>query len=460
MHMSDHISLLQLNQQIKQELSNSFPDTLWIVAEISEIRTVRSGHCYLELVEKDDQSDEIKAKVRATIWAYTFRMLKPYFETSTKQPLSSGIKVLVKASIEFQELYGLSLNIKDIDPSFTLGDIARKRLEIIQQLEDEGVMHMNKEVLLNEVPQKLAIISSPSAAGYEDFINQLDNNPAGYKIYHKLFAAVMQGNEAEQSIISALDRIYQYEDRFDAVVIIRGGGSTADLMCFDNYWIALNIAQFPLPVLTGIGHERDETVCDLVAHTKLKTPTAVAEYIIHRIDSFSDYLYDLQSQIVDESRQLIKNHTHRLELSINTLQPSVKNILSQKKRQAQETAHRLNFVIKSYFDQQQSFITHVKESIHYLTKKQVKTGLQLCHFQQTQLRLELAAYLKNKEQQLKIAEKTATLSDPTHVLKRGYSITFHNKQTVRDTQSVNQGDAITTQLHKGYIVSRVEKIID
>ncbi len=458
--MPEHLSLFQLNQQIKGELANSFPEAVWVVAEISEIRTVRSGHCYLELIEKEEQGDTIKAKIRATIWAFTFRMLKPYFETTTKQELVSGIKVLIKASVEFQEQYGLSLNIKDIDPSFTLGDIARKRLEVIRQLEEEGVMNMNKEVNLTAVPQKLAIISSPTAAGYEDFVNQLENNPGGFKIYHKLFEAIMQGNEAEQSIIDALERIYEYEDIFDAVIIIRGGGSSSDLMCFDTYWLAVNIAQFPLPVLTGIGHERDESVCDLVAHTKLKTPTAVAEYIIDRIDHFNAYLQDLQAQVIDESQQILKNKSHRLELAINTLQPLVNSIITRKRRQPQEAAHRLNFAVKSYFDQQQSFISHVKESIHYLTKKQVRSGLQLCRFQQTQLKLELGAYIKNKYQQLELAEKTSNLSDPSNILKRGYSISYQNDQPIKDIKSVKVGETLTTQLHKGYLISRVEKIND
>lgn len=228
--MAEHLSLFDLNHQIKTQLESAFNSTYWVVAEISELRMHRSGHCYLELIEKDTDSEQVKAKARATIWAFTFRMLKPYFETTTGQSLTAGIKVLVRASIEYQEVYGLSLNIKDIDPTFTLGDIARRRMQIIQQLEDEGVMDMNKEVDLAPVPQTFAIISSPSAAGYEDFINQLENNPYGFKIYHKLFPAIMQGDQTEQSIIDALERIYTYEEVFDAVVIIRGGGSTADLM--------------------------------------------------------------------------------------------------------------------------------------------------------------------------------------------------------------------------------------
>ncbi|MBI9060912.1 MAG: exodeoxyribonuclease VII large subunit [Marinilabiliaceae bacterium] len=456
--MAEHLSLYDLNHQIKEQLESSFGGTYWVVAEISELRTHRSGHCYLELIEKDKDSEQVKAKARATIWAFTFRMLKPYFETTTGQALTAGMKVLVRASIEYQEVYGLSLNIKDIDPTFTLGDIARRRMQIIQQLEDEGVMDMNKEVELPSVPQTFAIISSPSAAGYEDFINQLENNPYGFKIYHKLFPAIMQGDQTEPSIIEALERIYNYEEVFDAVVIIRGGGSTADLMCFDSYLLALNITQFPLPVLTGIGHERDESVVDMVAHTKLKTPTAVAEFIIDRIASFQAYVEDLQDQFTNESRRILKDQKYRLDLSIQKLQPLVKHTLSHQKRKPEEAAQRLLFLMKSYFDNQQSYFSHVKESIRYLTSKKVKTEIQETDFLKTKLKLEIQGFLKNKRQQIHLAEKTNQLSDPLTILDKGYSITYSNEKIVKEISQLKKGDLITTRLNNGAIISRVENI--
>lgn len=456
--MAEHLSLYDLNHQIKEQLESSFSGTYWVVAEISELRTHRSGHCYLELIEKDKDSEQIKAKARATIWAFTFRMLKPYFETTTGQALTSGMKVLVRASIEFQEVYGLSLNIKDIDPTFTLGDIARRRLQIIKQLEDEGVMDMNKEVELPGVPQTFAIISSPSAAGYEDFINQLENNPYGFKIYHKLFPAIMQGDQTEQSIIEALERIYSYEEVFDAVVIIRGGGSTADLMCFDSYLLALNITQFPLPVLTGIGHERDESVVDMVAHTQLKTPTAVAEFIIDRIASFQAYVDDLQDQFTNESRRILKDQKHRLDLSVQKLQPLVKQTLSHQKRKPEEAAQRLLFLMKSYFDNQQRYFSHVKESIHYLTSKKVKTGIQETDFLKTKLKLEVQGFLKNRHQQIHLVEKTNQLSNPLTILEKGYSITYSNERVIKETSQLQKGDLIATRLHNGEVISRVENI--
>lgn len=454
----EHLSLFELNSNIKEQLKEAFPSTYWVVAEISEIRTVRSGHCYLELIEKDTASDQIKAKARATIWAFTYRMLKPYFETSTRQTLSAGLKILVKVSVEFQEVYGFSLNIKDIDPTFTLGDIARRKLEVINQLQEDGVMEMNKELYLPEVPQTLAVISSPTAAGYEDFVNQLDNNSEDYKIYHKLFPAIMQGDEAENSMIEALEKIYAYEGIFDAVVIIRGGGSTSDLMCFDSYLLALNIAQFPLPVLTGIGHERDESVADMVAHKRLKTPTAVAEFIIERISQFDAYLTDLKEQFVSDTQQLVTNEAHRLELAVQRFQPVVQKALSNKKQFQVDAAHRLDYSIRNYFDKQASYFSHVKESIHYLTKKQVRSNMQRQQFMATRLKLETNAFFSTQEQKIKLAERTLELCDPLTILQRGYSITFAENKLVKKLADINVGDELHTQLHEGTIISRVEKI--
>ena len=453
-----HLSLFELNQNVKEQIKDAFPSTYWVVAEISEIRTVRSGHCYLELIEKDDASDQVKAKARATIWAFTYRMLKPYFETTTKQSLTAGLKILIKVSVEFQEVYGYSLNVKDIDPTFTLGDIARRKLEVIKQLQEDGVMEMNKETHLAEVPQTIAVISSPTAAGYEDFINQLENNPGNYKIYHKLFPAIMQGDEAEGSIISALDRIYEYESVFDAVVLIRGGGSTADLMCFDNYELALNIAQFPLPVLTGIGHERDESVADMVAHSRLKTPTAVAEFIIDRIHTFDAYLMDLKEQFTASTKQLINDEKHRFEVAALKFQPAVKKALSQKKQFQIEAAHRLAFTVKNYFNKQESYFAQVKESANYLTKKQVRAGLQKQQFFATRLKLEVAAFIKNQKQKMALSQRTIELSDPRNILNRGYSITYKNSELVKSLKTINIGDEIQTQTKEGEIISRVEKI--
>jgi exodeoxyribonuclease VII large subunit len=271
------ISLCELLAQVKSALKNTLPFSWWIRAEISELKANYSGHCYLELIEKNDLTDTIKAKVKATIWSSVFRMLQPYFETTTQTKLVAGIKVMIKVSADFHELYGFSLNVTDIEPSYTIGEMARQKLEIINRLKTEGVFEMNRSLSIPEIPCRIAVISSKTAAGLGDFMDQLSGNQYGYKFYIQLFPAAMQGLEAEQSVIEALDKVNRYEEFFDVVVLIRGGGAQSDLSCFNSYWLNFNICQFTLPVLTGIGHEQDETIADLVAFKRLKTPTAVAE---------------------------------------------------------------------------------------------------------------------------------------------------------------------------------------
>ena len=270
------ISLLELNSRVKQVLKQQFSETVWVTAEITELQLNRSGHCYLQLVDKREADDSVLATARATIWAFTFRTLQPYFETTTGRQLGKGMKVMLLVEVVFHELYGYSLNVKDIDPTYTVGDLERKRKEILKQLEQEGIIDMNRELEFPQLPKTIAVISSPTAAGYGDFMNQLEQNAYGFQFQVKLFPAVMQGEQTTASVIAALERIYEYEELFDLVVLIRGGGSQTDLGSFDSYDLAAHVAQFPLPVLSGIGHERDETIVDRVAHLRVKTPTAAA----------------------------------------------------------------------------------------------------------------------------------------------------------------------------------------
>ena len=308
------LSLLELNNLVRGVVSEAFPGTCWVRAEMSDVRTnASSGHCYLEFIEKNPITGQLVARARGSIWAKTFRMLKPYFEMETGQLFASGLKVLVKVSVEFHELYGYSLTVLDIDPAYTLGDMLRKRMEIIRQLKEEGVFTLNKELPFPVLPKRIAVITSPTAAGYEDFLNQLANNKAGYPFYPKLFPALMQGERTEESVIAALDRIYHHIDCFDVVVIIRGGGSTSDLNSFDSYLLAANCAQFPLPVITGIGHERDDTILDMVAHTRMKTPTAVAEFLIGRMDAAAEELEDLQQEVSELASTILLKQKNFLQ---------------------------------------------------------------------------------------------------------------------------------------------------
>ena len=282
MEEKNPIGLLVLQEQVKRHLEDHFFESVWLQAEISELKQNPSGHCYLTLVEKDPGSNALLARASAVVWASTWRMVKPYFEAQTGRTLAPGLSVLVRVQVSYSVLYGLSLVIYDIDPSFTVGELELARQRTIARLEAEGMFDMNAQLSLPLLPRRLAVISSPTAAGWRDFRRQLEGNEYGFRFRLQLFPAVMQGDAAPESIIGALDQIAAEADSFDAVLILRGGGGAMDLVCFDDYELAVNVAQFPLPVLTAIGHDHDFHVVDMVAHTHVKTPTALADWLLDR----------------------------------------------------------------------------------------------------------------------------------------------------------------------------------
>ena len=456
--MQEPVTLHELTKSVKEKITASFPGLVWVIAEISEIRTNRTGHCYLELIEKSSEKEDIVAKAKGTIWSFTWRMIRPYFEEATGQSLKAGMKVLFKTSVEFHEIYGFSLNIKDIDPNYTLGDIERKKRETIQRLEKEGIIDMNKDTFLTPVPQTIAIISSPTAAGYQDFVHQLDNNAEGFRIYHHLFPAIVQGDDAPASIIMALERIYEYEDVFDAVVLIRGGGSSADLMCFDDYDVASNIAQFPLPVLTGIGHERDVSVADMVAHTHLKTPTAVAEFIIQKITDFYLYLEGLQTAFTDIVSKRLTENKQRIEMLAQRITPLVINNIEKQNKYLENVAVAIKRSTNSFVSMQDQKLNHHTDVAKYLTLKSLESKKQDFDFFRSKLKIETKNYFKLKEQSLHLLEETIKLSDPANILQKGYSITFKDGKIIKSVSNLKNGDSIETKLKNGSIISKVNRI--
>lgn len=295
--IEEPITLYSLNNLVRNAVADAMPSRYWVTGELSEVRETAVGHCYIELVQRDEATDETVAKARGTVWSRIYSLLRPYFLEQTGQPFAAGLKVLLQVTVSFHELYGYSLDVCDIEPAYTIGDIARRRQLIIKRLTDEGVIGLNKELDLPLLPQRIAVISSATAAGYGDFCDQLLGNRYGFVFYPHLFPAPMQGSAAEQGIIEALNSIASNIDLWDAVVIIRGGGATSDLGCFDTYDLANNCAQFPLPIITGIGHLRDESLLDIVAHTSAKTPTAAAELFIHAMLANEATLTELQEGI-------------------------------------------------------------------------------------------------------------------------------------------------------------------
>ena len=415
------------------------------------------GHCYLELVDKCEEEENPVAVAKGTIWAFTYRMLKPYFETTTGRRLEKGMKVLIQAEVVFHELYGFSLNIKDIDPTFTIGDIERTRREIIEQLEQEGIIDMNQNLEMPLLPKNVAVISSPTAAGLGDFLDQLHNNSYGYKFHVKLFPAVMQGEKTTESVIAALDRIYEYEELFDVVVIIRGGGGQADLGSFDSYDMAANVAQFPLPVIAGIGHERDETIVDRVAFVRVKTPTAAAAFLIERFQDFEARIDELKEdfwagadvlvvraknrqqmlavEVKRMTQRMLDNHINRLRLYSHKSGQAARLFVLNYQGRFGAIGVRLKNGVESGFNRSslamQGYVERIKRQCRILFEKDLHV--------------------------LELAETKVKYVDPKNVLERGYSITRLNGKAVRSIESVKVGDVLETSLVDGWVRSVVEK---
>lgn len=410
--MTESYSLSELGKCIKMTLKTAFAEPVWVRAEISEMQENVSGHCYLDLIEKADDTDVLVAKQKATIWAFTYRMLKPYFESETGATLRAGMKVLLLCEVEFHEVYGVSLNVRDIDPAFTVGEMAVRRAEIIRRLTDDGIVDMNKQQPLALVPQRVAVISSATAAGYGDFCDQLRNNVFGYTFYTKLFPATMQGAQTEQSVVAALDKICDFIDNFDVVVIIRGGGATSDLVAFDNYNLALHCAQFPLPIISGIGHQRDESVVDLVAHTRVKTPTAAAEFLVARINDFEKNIDEMAQNVAFSAREVVHDELLRL----------------------QQRIARLGVV-------QRVCVRH-DAALQHLTMR---------------LRNAAKMAISSEEKRMSLVEKSIEYADPATLLQRGFTLTTKHGKIVKSVCDVAPGDIVTTHLADGAFTAMVQQ---
>jgi exodeoxyribonuclease VII large subunit len=459
------LSLYQLNQLIKESLRQVIPATIWLRAEIHNITTNYSGHCYIDLVEKSDFNDQIIAKQRATIWASTYRFLAQKFHQATNSSLQVGMKILVEVSVEFHELYGLSLNVRDIDPTYTLGELQRRRLEIIQRLKNRGLIDKNKQLPMPRLVQRIAVISSPTAAGYADFVHQLQNNPHGFAYSITLFPAIMQGPQTEESILSALSAIEitmgnikncppihrgtsvaegvnnfitegskTENSSFDIVVIIRGGGATSDLQAFDSEPLAERCANFPLPILTGIGHLRDETILDMVAHHNLKTPTAVAEYIISRTLDVSFFLDEMAEKIQISIRIRLEKESNYLLLLSAQIPQIVQRQLTQSTNHINDLQYLMQLKTADFIAKNRLLLDRKSDQLSALVNQQ----------------------LQQQQNNLKLIETKLQLLDPQQLLKKGYSFTTHNGKLVTSITQLTPGDTITTTLSDGIVDSVVK----
>ena len=403
------MTLFELNRLVRETIECELPHEYWVEAELSECRESR-GHCYMELIEKDEQTATPIAKARANCWAQKWVMIRPYFERATGQRLVAGMKVLLKVHPQFHEAYGFSWIVTDIDPTYTLGDMARKRQEIIRQLKEEGVFDLQKELTLPLFCQRIAVISSETAAGYGDFCNQLADNPYGFQFQTQLFPAIMQGESIEQSIINALERIY--DQPFDCVVIIRGGGATSDMSGFDTLALAEHVANFPLPIITGIGHDRDESILDMVSHTRVKTPTAAAALLIDHLKEVLDTVNNAQNSI-----------TRLVQQKLSTLSTQLSSV--------SEAIPRLFSIVKT---RQEAKIDALQQRLPMLIERRFLA----------------------ENHRLQLMEEKLKALDPQLLLKRGYSITLHNGRAVKDATTLKAGDEIETRLAQGLIHSIVK----
>lgn len=430
--MQKHLTLYELNGLVRKVIETTLTQEYWVEAELSECRE-NHGHCYMELIEKDGASNTPVAKASAKCWRSTWMVIRPYFERITGQSLAKGMKVLLKVYPQFHEQYGFSWIVTDINPEFTLGDMARKRQEIIRQLKSEGVFDLQKELVIPMFAQNIAVISSATAAGYGDFCNQLSDNDYGFVFQTELFTAVMQGERVEESVIAALDRINDRIDDFDVVVIIRGGGGTADFSGFDTLALAENVANFPLPIITGIGHDRDECVLDMVSNTRVKTPTAAAALLIDNLARVYTFLQDAQNTIVNNIEHALDYEKMRLDRLVRQIPLLFSMVKTKEEARLENAAMALRSASDACMQSKRLAYT---------------TVVRLLHNAQGHLLDDYRNHLKQLELQLR------TL-DPQRMLRYGYSITRINGHAIRDAKELKPGSEIETTLEKGTIKSIV-----
>ena len=427
------VTLFELNNLVREVISSTLSEEYWVEAELSEVHEVR-GHCYMELIQKELFSNTPVAKASAKCWKNKWTLLREKFEKVTREGLKPGMKVLLKVYADFHEAYGFAWIVTDINPEFTMGDMARKRQEIIDTLKREGIFELQKELVLPQFAQRIAVISSENAAGYGDFCHQLADNPQQLKFYTRLFPAVMQGEGVEESVIGALNSINENIEKFDAVVIIRGGGATSDLSGFDTLRLAENVANFPIPIITGIGHDRDESIVDMVAHTKVKTPTAAAALLIDHLNLVLERLLDAQAELIAAVRhrsELEQARLVRMSEKIPVLFSLVKT------RQEQRIERHLANITAALNDK-------LSREHHRLSLIESQPGPTLLQ------------QMTKENYRLQLLQQRLEALNPQRLLQRGYSITLCKGKVVRDAQQLKAGDEIETKLANGKITSIIQ----
>lgn len=433
--MKQHaLTLFELNSLVGEVIDRAFNHAYWVEAELSEAREVR-GHCYMELVQKDIFSATPVARASAKCWKTTWLRLKPKFEHATGQTLHAGMKVLLLVTANFHAAYGFSWIVQDIDPTYTLGDMARKRIEIINQLKAEGVFDLQKELTIPMFAQRVAVISSENAAGYGDFCHQLLDNEYGFAFQVSLFPAIMQGDQVEASVIRALNAIYDNIDDYDVVVIIRGGGATADMSGFDTLALAENVANFPLPIITGIGHDRDESILDMVSNTRVKTPTAAAAFLVDNLVGVWSHIDGMRERIAGYVQQRMEQEKNRLARVSERIPILFSLVRERQEARLDRMLSAIVASVKERMAQAQHHVAILSNNIEPLVERKLMRE-------------------QNRLEQLRLR---AEALDPQRLLKRGYSITLYNGMALHDPALLHDGDRIETRVEKGTFESIIHK---
>lgn len=429
--MSTHMTLLELNSLVSEVLENAMPRQYWVEAELSDVNE-RRGHLFAELVEKDESSNTPVARASAKCWASTWYSLKRTFERITGEQLRTGMKVLLKVYVQFHPAYGFSWIITDIDPTFTLGDLAKRRMEIIAQLKAEGIFDMQKQLSLPMFCQHIAVISSATAAGYGDFCNHLHNNPYGFFFQTTLFHAVMQGEQIESSVIDALNRIFDADEEYDCVVIIRGGGATSDMSGFDTLNLAENVANFPIPIITGIGHERDECILDMISYHRVKTPTAAADFLLSHLENTSRTIDNLADRLARSAARYLETERVRMKGISSKIPILFSMVKASQTNRIEILSKRIENALRQKTEQENHRLQMLQQTIEMGAKQAIE---------------------KERHRLSLLAQKALSL-DPEIILKRGYSITLSGGKVVTDASTVMKGEILETRLANGTVLSK------
>ena len=448
------ITLTALAESIRETLERHLPGEEWVVAEVSEVKVNQLGHCYLELIEKPAGGRMPSAVARGVIWNRSYKMISGYFRFQTGRDIAAGMKILVKCSVNYHPVYGLSLVITDIDPAYTLGEAERLRRETIERLRQEGVFDMNRELELPPVVQRIAVVSSANAAGYQDFMKEIESSP--YRFEAVLFRAVMQGAEAESSVIAALEAIALSDEDFDAVAIIRGGGSQSDLACFDGYLISSNIAQFPLPVLTGIGHDKDISVADMVANMSMKTPTAVAASLVEMASEFAGMLQAFGNEVAALAGDILSSERQQIENCALMLGQCTLETIHGQRIYITETASRLNISVRDVINGQSNRLGNLRTDLSQASRQTVGNGMSALNVFAEKLSAAAAGVVAGQRALLDLRAARIEGADPRRILKRGYAIVRREGKALKKASEAAVGEMLAVELHGGRLTAEVK----